>query len=52
MTIEHAMAVRHLTFHHHDPFDRMLIAQTQVEGLAIVTRDSDILRYSVSHLLA
>jgi PIN domain nuclease of toxin-antitoxin system len=52
ITVEHALAVRNLPLHHHDPFDRMLVAQTKVEGLTIVTRDSDVLRYPVSHLLA
>lgn len=52
VTFEHAIAVRNLPLHHRDPFDRMLIAQATVDGLTIVTRDSDILRYPVSHLLA
>jgi len=51
ITAEHAMAVGGLQPHHHDPFDRILIAQAKVEGLVIVTRDSDVLRYSVPHLL-
>ncbi|MBU4271307.1 MAG: type II toxin-antitoxin system VapC family toxin [Planctomycetes bacterium] len=52
VTIEHAQAIRELPIHHHDPFDRMLVAQTKVEGLTIVTRDSEILRYPVPHLPA
>jgi PIN domain nuclease of toxin-antitoxin system len=52
ITVEHALAVRSLPIHHHDPFDRMLVAQAKAEGLTIVTRDSNVLRYSVSHLLA
>jgi PIN domain nuclease of toxin-antitoxin system len=52
VTVEHALEVRNLPLHHHDPFDRMLVAQTKVEGLTIVTRDSNVLRYAVSHLLA
>jgi PIN domain nuclease of toxin-antitoxin system len=52
VTVEHALAVRNLPLHHHDPFDRMLVAQTNVEGLTIVTRDSDILRYPVPNLVA
>lgn len=35
----HAAAVAGLPHHHADPFDRMLIAQAQVEGLTIVTHD-------------
>jgi PIN domain nuclease of toxin-antitoxin system len=52
ITVEHALAVRNLPLFHNDPFDRMLVAQTMFEGLTIVTRDSDILRYPVAHLLA
>jgi len=32
---------------HFDPFDRMLIAQTLVEGLVLATRDQAIHRYDV-----
>ena len=35
-----ARAADALPPHHWDPFDRMLIAQAQLEGLRIVTRDS------------
>lgn len=35
----HLAAVRRLPFHHRDPFDRLLVAQAQVEGLALVSRD-------------
>jgi len=52
ITAEHALAVRDLPLHHLDPFDRILIAQTKVEGLTIVTRDSNISRYPVSYMMA
>lgn len=45
--IAHALHVYNLPFHHRDPFDRMLIAQSQLEGLPIITNDSKISRYSV-----
>ncbi len=35
----HALAVKALPPVHRDPFDRMLIAQAQVEQLCVVTRD-------------
>jgi PIN domain nuclease of toxin-antitoxin system len=35
----HARAAGRLPPHHGDPFDRMLVAQAQLEGLTIVTRD-------------
>ena len=39
----HAELAAALPFHHRDPFDRMLIAQAQLEGLTLVTAD-DLLR--------
>ena len=39
VTADHAWKVRHLPPHHRDPFDRLLIAQAQVERLPIVTAD-------------
>ncbi|MBI3748604.1 MAG: type II toxin-antitoxin system VapC family toxin [Chloroflexi bacterium] len=49
MPIELAHAVRAgmLPAIHHDPFDRMLVAQAQVEGLPILTADPAIARYDV-----
>ena len=32
---------------HKDPFDRMLIAQAQAEGLVLVTHDSNIKKYGI-----
>lgn len=46
----HALAVRSLPGHHRDPFDRMLIAQAQSEGLTVVTSDPLFRRYEVSVL--
>ena len=44
----HALAVLDLPPHHKDPFDRLLIAQSQVEGLSLLTDDAIIGRYAVS----
>jgi len=35
---------------HRDPFDRMLIAQAQIEGIPLVTADPAIARYDVETL--
>lgn len=43
----HAVQVAALPHHHRDPFDRLLVAQAQVEGLPIVTSDENIARYGV-----
>jgi PIN domain nuclease of toxin-antitoxin system len=50
ITPEHAWHVRTLPHHHRDPFDRLLIAQAQVEQLSIVTADSDFDAYDVTVL--
>jgi PIN domain nuclease of toxin-antitoxin system len=39
ITIAHAELAGSLPLHHKDPFDRMLIAQAQHEGLLLVTSD-------------
>jgi PIN domain nuclease of toxin-antitoxin system len=45
--VEHAWAVRRLPYHHRDPFDRLLIAQAQVEGLSVLTADPAFGAYDV-----
>ncbi len=45
---EHAWAVGALPPHHGDPFDRLLIAQAQVEGLTVVTSDERFAEYGVA----
>jgi PIN domain nuclease of toxin-antitoxin system len=46
----HVEALRALPPHHSDPFDRMLVAQAQVEGLTLVTRDATLESYPVPTL--
>jgi PIN domain nuclease of toxin-antitoxin system len=48
--VEHAVAAAELPPHHADPFDRLLVAQAQLEGLTLVARDDRILRYDVALL--
>ena len=47
---DHALQAGGLPLHHRDPFDRMLIAQAQVEGMTIVTSDRMFARYEVEIL--
>ena len=47
VTLAHTLAVEALPLHHRDPFDRLLIAQAQIEQLPILTIDADIRRYPV-----
>ena len=43
----HAVRVARLPFHHRDPFDRLLVAQAQTEGIPIVTSDPKFKPYDV-----
>jgi PIN domain nuclease of toxin-antitoxin system len=45
ITSEHAIAVDLLPPIHKDPFDRMLIAQSTVEGITLLTADPLVARY-------
>lgn len=50
ITADHGIAAGRLPMHHRDPFDRILVAQAQIEGLTLVTRDAHIQKYEVSVL--
>ncbi len=52
ITWPHAVEAASLPRHHTDPFDRMLIAQAQIEGLTLVTRDAVFEKYGVALLPA
>jgi PIN domain nuclease of toxin-antitoxin system len=52
ITFADARRIGTLPRHHLDPFDRMLIAQAQLEGLTIVTSDAKIARYQVAIMAA
>jgi len=47
ITSDHAYAVGDLPMHHHDPFDRMIIAQAKLEGLTVVTHDAVFKKYGI-----
>jgi PIN domain nuclease of toxin-antitoxin system len=49
---EHAAVAGSLPRHHDDPFDRMLVAQAQCEGLTLLTSDPRISSYAVAVLPA
>lgn len=52
ISLQHGEAAGKLPAIHQDPFDRMLIAQAQLEGLVLVTRDQHIPKYAVQCLPA
>lgn len=43
---QHALAIENLQDHHKDPFDRILIAQANVEGFTLLTADKKIAEYN------
>jgi PIN domain nuclease of toxin-antitoxin system len=47
ITERHALAAGRLPLHHADPFDRMLIAQAQAEGIPLVGSDAAFADYDV-----
>ena len=50
VALTYVLALDALPFHHKDPFDRLLIAQSIEEGLTIVTADSQFSAYSAKLL--
>ena len=47
ITVSHALHVYTLPDHHRDPFDRLLVAQGQLEDMPILTADPLIAEYNV-----
>jgi len=45
--MNHALHVSTLPQHHRDPFDRLLIAQAQLEGLPVLSSDHQLANYQV-----
>ena len=47
ITFEHVQELLKLEYHHRDPFDRIIIAQSIAESLTIATRDEQFDQYKV-----
>ena len=50
VSANHAYAAGGLPMHHRDPFDRMIIAQAELEKLCVITRDKIFKKYDISIL--
>jgi len=48
---EHVVAVAALPPHHQDPFDRILVAQAQVEPMHLITHDALVAKYDPAIIL-
>ena len=52
ITFEHAIRASALPNHHRDPFDRMLVAQAQIESLVLLSADRKMAAYEVEAVRA
>ena len=52
VTHEHALRTATLPYHHRDPFDRLLVAQCQIERLALLTADPQFEPYDLETVWA
>ncbi len=50
LTVEHAVQLQNMPFHHRDPFDRLLVAQALIENIPILSADTVLSAYSVSRI--
>ena len=50
--MSHALHVSELPTHHRDPFDRLLIAQSRLDGVPLLTADPVFARYDVQTVAA
>lgn len=48
IALSHSLQIVRLPLHHRDPFDRMLVAQAQVEKARLITKDPEIAKYAVN----
>lgn len=48
--LSHALAAAALPSHHRDPFDRLLIAQSQIERMPLISADRNLAPYDVKIL--
>ncbi|EIC21011.1 type II toxin-antitoxin system VapC family toxin [Thiorhodovibrio frisius] len=50
ISLVHVEQLAQLPMHHRDPFDRMLVAQAQIEGMTLITADTALAPYDVAIL--
>ncbi len=50
VTLEHTAAITTLPFHHRDPFDRLLVVQSKIEKMTLVSADPAFDLYEVKRV--
>lgn len=48
VSVKHVLNNANLEFHHHDPFDRIIISQAQCEQVPLISRDEKFSNYDIS----
>ena len=48
ITFEHTLLLSKLPFHHRDPFDRMIIAQSIANRLTVISKDDNLKNYTIN----
>ena len=48
---DHATATKNLPHHHGNPFDRVIIAQAQLENCSLITRNAKMSQYDI-HIIS
>lgn len=48
--LSHVLALEKLPFHHRDPFDRLLICQSGIENIPVISSDRIFDQYSVKRI--
>ncbi|MDB5355664.1 MAG: hypothetical protein JWN24_2117 [Phycisphaerales bacterium] len=48
ISLRHSYRLAELPMHHRDPFDRLLVAQAEIEGMTLVSQDSQLGAYGVA----
>ena len=51
LSLEHVLQVHKLPPHHHDPFDRLLIAQAQLIGIPVLSSDTHFPSYGIQVII-
>lgn len=50
ITMEHTAAIANLPFHHRDPFDRLLVVQSKIENMPLVSADHLVDMYGITRV--
>ena len=50
ITLDHTERQASLSWHHRDPFDRLLVAQAQVEGVPLVSVNSTLDQFGITRI--